>query len=379
MTLVIKYIETIEELSKSKYLHEGMIADFTKEILEKSCDTLGCERSNAWLLKEDGDELKCIMAYSKGSKSFESTGVLCKKDLPIYFNNLLRNEIIVSADAQSEPVNTELLDNYLKANDITSMIDVPLRSEGKMIGVICFEHVKMKHEWSNEEKKFTQSLAQLLSLALETKEKKEYRGKLERIIGEKEVLISEINHRVKNNMAVIVSLLNLQKTKARDNFHSDLFEGIKDKVYSMSMVQEQLHASENVNRIDFCVYIRKLIMNLNDSYGQEKEVSIDMDLENVNLDVSRAIPCGLIANEVLTNSFKYAFGEKNVFPKLKVSLKNDGNMVKLKFADNGEGFDLDQVNDGMGLDLINGLAEQVDGEINLNASNGVETTLIFNV
>ncbi len=378
MSVVIKYIETIEELSKSKNLHSGKIVDFTKEILEKSCDTLGCERSNAWLLNREGDILKCIMAYSKDSNSFESIADLNKKELPKYFKHLMRNEIIISNDAQSELVNAELLENYLKANNITSMIDVPLRSEGNMIGVICFEHVRAARKWNNEEKKYTQSLAQLLSLALETKEKNEYRNKLERIIEEKEVLISEVNHRVKNNMAVILSLLNLQKTKAQDEFHSGLFEGIKDKVYSMSMVQELLHASENVNSIDFREYMHNLVMNLNNSYGKEREVSIDLELENVILDVAKAIPCGLIANEVLTNSFKYAFNEKNLFPELTVSLKKDGERIKLIFSDNGGGFDSNKVNDGMGLDLIIGLADQVDGEIQIEISNGVKISLSVN-
>lgn len=377
MYLVTKYIEAIEDLSKSDNLHSGQISDFTKEVLEKSCNTLGCMRSNAWLLNENEEELRCIMAYSTEEGKFESTGVLRKNDLPNYFKNLLKNEIIASNDAKSEPINTELIEGYLEPNKITSMIDVPLRSEGKMIGVVCFEHVQNTHDWSYEEMKFTQSVAQLMSLALETNEKREYRSKLEKIIKEKEILISEINHRVKNNMAVIVSLLNLQKTKTLDDHHSELFEGVKDKVFSMSLIQEQLHASESVNSIDFCEYIQKLVLNLDNSYGKDMEVSIELDLDMVNLDVSKAIPCGLIANEVLTNSFKYAFNN-NSSPVLKVSLKKTGEKVELNFLDNGPGFDSSLVKEGMGLDLIRGLAEQIGGDVQFNYIQGAQTCLCFN-
>jgi len=134
----------------------------------------------------------------------------------------------------------------------------------------------------------------------------------------------------------------------------------------------------NVNSIYFREYIYHLVLNFNNSYGNEKKVSIDLVLENVILDVSMAIPCGLIANEVLTNSFKYAFNEKNLFPDLKVSLKKVGDRIELVFSDNGGGFDSDKVADGMGLDLIMGLADQVDGEIQVEISNGVQTSLSVN-
>lgn len=377
MNQVVKYIEAIEDLSKSENLHFGKIKDFTKEVLKKSCETLGCERSNAWLLNDIGDVLECEMGYSKKLNKFDSSGSLEKKDFPKYFKNLLKNEIIVSNDAKSEPINYELVESYLNYYQITAMIDVPLRSEGKMIGVICFEHVKNSHDWSYEEMKFTQSVSQLLSLALETKKKTEYRNKLEKIIEEKEILISEINHRVKNNMAVIVSLLNLQKKKTLDKYHAELFEGIKDKVFSMALIQEQLHTIENVNEIDFCSYMRELVMHLYNSYGKEKEVSITLNTDKVNLSVSKAIPCGLIANEILTNSFKYAFTLENSTPQLTVSLRIVGEKVELIFEDNGPGFVSTSIKDGMGLDLIKGLAEQIEGNLVISSSKGTNVTLTF--
>ena len=178
-------------------------------------------------------------------------------------------------------------------------------------------------------------------------------------------------------MAIILSLLNIQKTKVKDKFHSQLFNEISDKVYSIAAVQEQLHTSDNIDRIDLSEYIKRLTDNLYSSYGQEKLLCIDLELDNVELDVSKAIPCGLIINEILTNSYKYAFDDQNLFPKLVVSLKRTKNDAILTIKDNGKGFESNMARNGMGLELIEGLAEQIDGEIAINGQNGVEIVLSF--
>jgi two-component sensor histidine kinase len=371
------YLKTIEELSKSPNLHNGEIINFAKEILANSSRTLGCSRCNAWLFENNQDKLVSLLSYNKVNNLFTNEDTLSKEQVPNYFKYLKKNEFIVSDNARIEPINSELLESYIIPNEITSMIDVPLRSDGKMIGVICFEHVKTPHQWSNDEKKFTQSVAQLLSLALETKKKREYRVKLEKIIKQKEVLISEINHRVKNNMAIIISLMNLQQSKMKDTYHSELLEDIKGKVFSMSMIQEQLHSNENVDSISLRKYLEDLVRKLNTSYSKEGSVEIVFDMEEIIIDVSKAIPCGLIANEILTNSFKYAFNDENEFPKLVISLKKRGDSAELIFHDNGPGFDLDSSKKGMGLELIKDLSDQIDASTTFNVQKGVSIKLLF--
>ena len=375
----MKFLNTIEALSKSKNLHNGAISEFIKEILKNSTGTLGCKRCNAWIFEKNNSQLTSLFSYSSESNEFAVERPLVREALPKYFRFLERNEFVVSDNSQNESYNSELLDGYLKPNKIMSMIDVPLRSEGNMIGLICFEHVKDKHNWTGREQSFTQSVAQLLSLAFVTKEKKLYRDQLEKIILQKEILIAEINHRVKNNMAIILSLLNIQKNKVSDKFHKQLFNEISDKVFSIAAVQEQLHTSEDIDSVDLGQYIKKLTQNLHSSYGREKLVRINLNLDTVKLDVSRAIPCGLIVNEVLTNSFKYAFDEKNRLPNLTISLQKKKKEVTLTLVDNGKGFDPSIVKNGMGLELIEGLAEQIDGRISVSGSSGVEVSLSFSL
>lgn len=371
------YLETIEKLAKSANLHKGEIINFTQEVLGNSSKALNCDRCNVWLFEKNQTELVSLLSYKKANDVFSNENSLAMEQLPKYFKFLKKNELIVSNNAKIEDINSELLESYIIPNEITAMIDVPLRSEGEMIGVICFEHVKTEHSWSSDEKKFTLSVAQLMSLALETKKKREYRMELEKIISQKEVLISEINHRVKNNMAIIISLLNLQKQKMKDSFHSGMIEDIKEKVYSMSMIQEQLHGNENLDRINLGEYLETLVSKLNRTYSQEESVQIDFEIEEIVIDVSKAIPCGLIANEILTNSFKYAFNDQNSFPKLGVSLKKTDNLAVLIFQDNGSGFDLNSSKKGMGLELINDLAEQIDASVTFNVEKGVLIQLGF--
>lgn len=371
------YLESIELLSFSSHLHGGQTADFTREVLIIATKTLRCENCNVWLYEKNQTKLRSILAYKRSENNFYSQPDLYKSQFPNYFNFLKKNKIIVSNNTLKSPIISELLESYLIPNRITSMIDVPLRSEGKMIGVICFEFVDVKHNWSIDEQRFTQSLAQLLSLALESEKKREYRIALEKIIAQKEVLISEVNHRVKNNMAVIISLINSQKHKAKDGFHTELFEEIKNKVYSMSMIQDQLNSNANVESINLGSFLESLVHNLNSSYGLEKRIRIHLDLKEVGVKISIAIPCGLIANEILTNSFKYAFEDQNKFPKLKIKLTKIDNVAHLSFQDNGPGFDLNEEKTGMGLELINDLSEQIDADLSMHIANGVNVNLQF--
>jgi len=315
------------------------------------------------------------MSYAKAGMVYNVEQALNRKDLPEYFKGLVKNEIIVSEDAVAEELNHELVDIYLNPNKIKSMIDIPIRSEGEMIGVVCFEEVNNYRKWTNEEKKFTQSLAQLISIALETNKKKNYRLKLESLVRQKDVLISEINHRVKNNISVIIGLINLQRHKSKDVYHTNLFNEVKDKVFSMSAVQEQLLLSQEVDKINLGDFLSSLLNNLNRSY--EKEVVVMIEKEEIFIDLTKGIPLGLIANELITNSYKYAFGDLNDSPQLKVKCYKTDCDICVCFEDNGPGYNLTSENVGMGLGIIKDLCDQIDGKIDFVNNNGANTIITF--
>jgi two-component sensor histidine kinase len=375
--LQVDYINTIERLAKSLNLRNGDIERYTQEILKESAHVLNCERANAWTFNKKGDTLFSMNSFQASSEEFVIEKKLLAQHLPLYFNYLKKGEIIVSNNAELEKINQELLDLYIRPLRITSMIDVPIRSEGNMIGLICFEHVAKSHTWTLEEQKFSQSVAQLLSLALETNKKTLYRKKLEKIIAEKEVLIAEVNHRVKNNMSVIISLLKLQKFKSEEA-HSHLLDEVINKVYSMSSIQDRLHLSEDFSEINLRDYLRDLCDNLNESYGVNKNIQINYNLSPVVLDITKAVPLGLIANEVLTNAFKYAFNETDRQPILEVSCAKMKNKTLVKISDNGPGIKKgDLLQGGMGHELIQNLSQQIGGQLTFDSSNGVTMTIVF--
>ena len=372
-----KYIETIEDLARSHSLRNGSADKFAESLLLKSVSTLDCARANAWVFNDDKTALISLCAVNARTGVVHKESTLKGSELPNYFKYLKRNEIIVSDYAREEPMNAELLSIYLIPHDITSMIDVPIRSNGEMIGVVCFEHTGEIHHWNHEEKSFIHSMAQLLSLALETERNHQYQLELERLVSQKQVLLAEVNHRVKNNLSIILSLLNMQKIKAEDDTHAELFEEVKEKVYAISLLQEQLHSNDRVDSINMALYLKKLSENLQLSYNQDRTIDLQVNLSPLDVTVTKAIPLGLIANELITNAYKHAFGVKNLFPKLTIHLSSNESMVKLVIADNGPGIVALDNTGGIGLELVHDLIDQIEGNIEMNNKNGLTVTVIF--
>jgi two-component sensor histidine kinase len=359
------FLEVLENLSKSNYISEGDDAAMAKEILYSASHFLKIPRANAWLMNDDETALTCLAAYDRNKDDFYSEGVLKAVDLPLYFNHIRRNDIIISFEARKEAFNQELLDNYLIPHNIFSMMEVPILLSGEIRGIICFENTDEIRNWNNDEQHFALALTQLLTLTLETKEKNQYRAELEKLVKEKSVLIAEINHRVKNNLAVITALIRAESNRVKDDYHRELFNNILSKSFSLSTLQNAMYQSQNYNQANFSEFIRMLLGNMNDTYGYHKKVQIALDLEEVNINVSKAIPCSLIINEILTNCYKYAFKEDKE-NKLSLELKEPAeNSYLIRIADNGPGLPEDYQHKGTGFELIEGLIEQVDGKMDI--------------
>lgn len=191
---------------------------------------------------------------------------------------------------------------------------------------------------------------------------------------EKEVLLREIHHRVKNNMQVISSLLKLQSGYVKNKADIEMFKESQNRIKSMALVHEKLYQSEDLSNIDFKGYIEHLANTLFRSYGiNGTKTALKVDAEDVMLGVDTAIPCGLIINELVSNSLKYAFpagieGEIEIVFRL-----IDENEIELMVSDNGVGIpeDLDFRNsNSLGLKLVNILTDQIGGKLELDRSKG---------
>ncbi|HPJ38312.1 MAG TPA: histidine kinase dimerization/phosphoacceptor domain -containing protein [Spirochaetota bacterium] len=202
-----------------------------------------------------------------------------------------------------------------------------------------------------------------------------------RALREKEILLKEIHHRVKNNMQIISSLLSLQSNYIIDEKDKKLFEDSQNRVRSMALVHEKLYKSENLSEIDFEDYINTLVQEIKYTYYElGANISISVRAHNIFISIDTAIPCALIINELLSNSLKYAFspGEKGAID-ITCSINEEGKHV-LVFSDDGigmpEGIDIKNT-DTLGLKLVSSLTIQLKGEISLNAENGTEYTIVF--
>jgi len=220
-------------------------------------------------------------------------------------------------------------------------------------------------------------IVNIVCVAKDITELKQAKEKIKASLREKEVLLREIHHRVKNNLQVISSLLILQSKQISGKKNQELFQESQNRVKSMALIHEKLYQSQDLASINFKEYLNTLIIGLFRSYqSHSSHVELKLDVEDITLGIDSAIPCGLIINELVSNSLKYAFpnGREGVISVALRSLNKKD--VELAVSDNGIGMpeDLDFRNTkSLGLHLVTILAEdQLEGEIKLSRDKGTE-------
>lgn len=209
---------------------------------------------------------------------------------------------------------------------------------------------------------------------------KEAENQIKLSLKEKEMLLKEIHHRVKNNLMVISSLLNLQSRYIRDEASKDIFKESQNRARSMSLIHERLYQTTDLKKIDFGDYIRTLSKELFRTYaGDFGLIDLKINVEDIFLDINAAIPLGLIVNELVTNSLTHAFPD-GMRGEISVDFNTKEDHYEFSVKDNGIGFpyDLDfQKTASLGLQIVNSLTEQIFGEIELNRSHGTEFKITF--
>jgi PAS domain S-box-containing protein len=203
---------------------------------------------------------------------------------------------------------------------------------------------------------------------------------------EKEVLLKEIHHRVKNNLQIITSLLRMQSQQIENRQFIDLLRAAQNRIYSMALIHEQLYQTPDLAGIDFSQYLQTLIKNLFRSYRENNhQVIPSLEAESITLSIDTAIPCGLIVNELVTNSLKYAFpnqqaGEICICLHSTSDAENSHPVITLTVSDNGIGMlpSLDLENtESMGLTIVSGLVKQINGTMTLDREQGTHFHIQF--
>ncbi len=211
-------------------------------------------------------------------------------------------------------------------------------------------------------------------------EHKRTENMLKESLAEKEQLLKEIHHRVKNNLQIISTILYLQSLSLTDENLIKVFDDSQNRIKSIALIHENLYRSGNLGKVDFNEYIRQLISHLSKSYGDLWEtLTLKVNLNNALLNIDTAIPCGMIINELVSNSLKHAF-PKGMTGEIYIDFSPEDDGFKLVVGDNGVGIseDLDIKNsDTLGLQLVDALVKQIDGRIRAYTTNGTRYEIHF--
>lgn len=246
-----------------------------------------------------------------------------------------------------------------------------LKKDGTRFPVLVFSNVIKKNSLP----------VGIRGIIIDISERKKLEEKLNASLKEKEILLKEVHHRVKNNFQVIISLLNLQSSLTEDPKTLEIFKESRNRIKSMALIHELLYRESNFYSVDLKSYVNKLIDFLKDSFVNSDKIFIDLDIDNIHLTLEKIIPCGLIINELISNSYKHAFPNGRT-GRISISLKNnDDNIITLKVLNDGvkidEGFEIEK-SESLGMMLVKSLSKQIGGELIIKSTEEqTEFKIIF--
>lgn len=237
----------------------------------------------------------------------------------------------------------------------------------------------------DRDQSFVQSLSMMI---IDVTQQRDSEKAIRSDLKEKETLIKEIHHRVKNNMQVIISLIRIQSAEIKQDDVQEKFFELEQRVGAMAYVHEELYKSDNLAEIGFTDYLDRISTNLVSIYNQGVEVSAEVDMVSDKMNIDIAVPCGLIINELVSNALKHAFSKREktngsslIAPRIDVLFSDKGSFYELRVMDNGHGFEMPpdlENTTTMGLHLVKILVEeQLKGSWSLENGQGVSVKILF--
>jgi two-component sensor histidine kinase len=323
-------------------------------------------------------------------------GMACSDLSTLYGEVLVSGETVISNDPKIDPVRCGLPESH---SPLQAFMGLPVYGAGELLGVVglagrssgfdnsvrdylkplssacgnflrAYRADKKKQKAENELRNYKNQLEELIEDRTE---------QIEASLREKDILLKELYHRVKNNMQVMIGLLSLQANDIEDEYYAQLFIENANRIQSMSAAHEYLYQSDNLSDIDMHDYFERLVDTIKHGFG-DLEVAVKLDVSNVQFEIEEAITCGLIVNELLTNAFKYAFPEKKGNIEIMMSEAEDSKM-KLVLKDNGIGLPVTaRIEDaqGLGVNLVYKLvSRKLKGRLQIDNSEGSEFIITF--
>lgn len=344
-------------------------ADKALDVSKKTNQNFTIQEHDLSLFKIDslkGNYLSAIGHYQDYNKVNDSLYNVSKnreiEELKIQYETLKKEDNIKTLEMQSKLQQSKLHRSRLLINlSIGSILLLVV-----IIGLL-YNSYKVKQKNNKE-------------LMIKENEISQQNIKLQHLLEDKEWLIKEIHHRVKNNLQTVISLLNSQSAYIDDDLALSTIKNSQHRIHAMSLIHQKLYMSENISTINMPIYINELVEYLKDSFNLKQNIRFKINIDEIELDVSQAIPLGLIINEAVTNSIKYAFPD-NSQGIISISLiTKDTDHYLLTIADNGTGIMLDpdkKTKNSFGMSLIRGLSDDLDGKFSIENSNGTLLQLSF--
>ncbi|MGZ4846226.1 MAG: PAS domain S-box protein [Halobacteriota archaeon] len=365
-----EYMHTIEVLNQ--IMTEGNratdVQSFAKIVINLILKLLNFEAGAIHV--NDDDARRAKMRYAIGIPTAIAGAI---REIPLdevlYANILVERAPLFVDDPE------ELHVPHTAEFGIKSLVVVPLYSNDKRIGALSmgsFAH----HTFSQAEKEVLTAIGNEAGAVIAKLHADEL---IKATLAERETLLKEIHHRVKNNMQIISSLLSLQAATATEQETTEALKDSQRRIRSMALIHEKLYGSGSLAAIDFGDYVKSLASELLRTYSVREGITITTDIDDIRLNVDTAIPCALIINELVSNAIKYAFPNGRS-GEITIALARASGADVLTIADDGVGLPADmdtKKTESLGLQLVTGLVDQLDGSITLDRTKGTTFIITF--
>ncbi|MGJ7581590.1 AAA family ATPase [Variovorax sp. RHLX14] len=363
-------VETLLRTSQAVASEKGL-DNLMRTLMTIALEHAGADRG--LLVLPQGDRLRIEASACTGQRG---VGVIVRSEpatadeLPLsLLHYAIRSKAHVLIDDARKP-GPFSGDPYFSKSRARSVLCLPLVKQGELIGLLYLENTLAERIFTPERVAILTLLASTAATSMENAS-----------LGEKESLLQEVHHRVKNNLQLISSLLNLQASRIADPAVAELFADSRNRVRSMALVHENLYRAGNFARVPMAAHIGNLCTQLARAYGtDERKVQLTSTVQDIQLGLSRAVSCGLIVNELVSNALKHAFpGERSGEIRIALHTTAAGRHV-LSVADDGVGLpsdiDVSQA-DSLGLQLVDDLTQQIHGELVVDRHRGTRFTVTF--
>ncbi len=371
---------TLEEQLKREFLLRTILENIHQStdldrifytILNETRLTFDADRVAIYQFQSDGtcrcifDDHRTDLSTIKGCNSLEDVFLTQLKA-----SSRTDARAIVTNDVyRSVGRNVEILPNLI----VTASLVTPIYLKDKLWGaIVVYEHRK-KRQWELWEINLIQQIAIQTAIAIQ---QAELYAQLKSELQQKNILLKEVHHRVKNNLQIMSSLLRMQFRHVEPEIR-DMIEGYQTRIQAMALVHDQLYLNDNFACINLQSYFTKLGSYLLQTYTTDMgDIKLLIDAGDISLPLENLIPLGLLTNELITNAIKYAFpSQKGI---IKLSIVKRGEMVELNLSDNGIGIDqdIDSLR-GLGMQLVKTLVDQLDGSLTYENNNGSNFRIVF--